>query len=83
MANLVAKVTTFFKLPLNRSHITSLRIKDVDVSKIVEEFKQRTTDLKIPLVIFYELLPEKFGIFKRHVSYSKLEQRKHPNLVPR
>lgn len=46
----------------------SLRIKDEDVTKIVDEFEERTSELKIPLLAFYELLPEKLAVFKHLVG---------------
>ncbi|KAH7357299.1 hypothetical protein BKA65DRAFT_225074 [Rhexocercosporidium sp. MPI-PUGE-AT-0058] len=67
LANLLAKISTVLRLPLNRSHIMSLRVKDEDVARIVDEFKRRSSEIKLPLLTFFELLPEKLGIFKRQV----------------
>jgi hypothetical protein len=46
----------------------SLRIREQDVDNIVTEFNVRISQLQIPLRIFYERLPEKYGVFKRQVG---------------
>ncbi len=68
LANLMAEISTFMRLPLNRSHIMSLRIKDKDIARIIDEFKRRSVEIKLPILTFYELLPEELGIFKRQVG---------------
>jgi hypothetical protein len=68
----MAEISTFLRLPLNRSHVMSLRIKDQDIARIIDEFKRRSVEIKLPLLTFYELLPEKLGIFKRQVGPRRL-----------
>ena len=46
----------------------SLRIHSEDADRIVGELKKLKAEIGLPLLIFYEILPEKLGIFKRQVG---------------
>ena len=67
LANLLDTISSFLRLPLNRAHIMSLGIRDEEITAIIDEFKDRVVKAQIPLLCFYERLPEKLGIFKHHV----------------
>jgi hypothetical protein len=67
LANLLAEISILLRLPVNRAHLMSLIVKNQDVAELLGDFRKDIEKTKVPLRIFYELLPEKLGILKRQV----------------
>jgi hypothetical protein len=67
-ANLGVKIAAALRLPLNNTHMMYLRVKDQDVSRIMDDFEKRVDEFDIPLLIFYELRKTRVLFFKKLVS---------------
>ena len=61
-------LATAFRLPLNKVHIMSLRVKDEDVKQMVADFVTRAERITMSLLIFFELKKTNVVISKSQVS---------------
>ena len=68
-ANLAVKLATNLKFPLNKTHIMYLRVEDQDVAKFVSEFVRTTEQIKLSVLIFFELKKTKKFFLRERVSF--------------
>ena len=67
-ANLGVQLATWFKFPINKTHIMYLRVEEQNVKALVDEFVTATEQIGLPLLIFYELKKTRVLLFKGRVS---------------